>query len=322
MPYKRIKGIYTIFNNISRKIYVGSSLSIKDRWQTHLQHLRSNRHGNHHLQRSYNKHGESAFEFYIQEEVDCEDRDDILYDREQYWLDFYREFLGRENVYNKGDIAKSPNRGTTQSDERKALHAEVARNRVWSIESRAKLSKAARGRKIFSEEQKIAIGIKSRNRPKESNERTAQKNREFYATHPEFAEEHRKKSCKIWPGLISPTGEVFDPIDDLKRFCEEHNLSYIVINNIFAGKAKAHRGWRSVLNPDVEEELDFYTFEHTDGTIEEVVNIMVFSRKYNMCNENIRAIIKGTQKTCKGWKLVKVEKKMADKSLYYDKGNI
>jgi group I intron endonuclease len=321
MAYKRIKGIYTIFNNISRKIYVGSSINIKARWDIHRKHLRTGVHGNHYLQRSFDKYGEEAFEFYIQEVVDCEDRDDTLYAREQYWLDFYREFLGRKSVYNAGDIAKSPNRGRHPSEETLEKQREALHNRVWTDEAKANLSRALKGR-IISEDHKKKIGINSRNRPKESNERAARKISEYYHSHPEYAEAHRKKSLKTWSGLISPTGEVFDPIEDLKRFCVEHELSYIVITNIMYGKAKSHRGWRSVANPDIEEELDFYTFEHTDGTIEEVVNIMVFSRKYNMCNENIRAIIKGKQKTCKGWRLVKVEKKMADKSLYYDKGKI
>jgi group I intron endonuclease len=316
MPYKRIRGIYLITNVQNSKVYVGSSINIKARWDIHLKHLRTGKHGNHYLQRSYNKYSEEAFKFEIIEEVDCVDRDDTLYDREQYWLDYYRELLGRENVYNMGEIAKSPNRGRHPSEEAIEKYRESSRNRVWTDEARANISKGLTGRKL-SEEHKKKIGINSRNRPKESNERAGRKNKEHY-NDPEFYENCRIKSCKTWEGIISPTGEIYSPIEDLKTFCECFDLNYLAILHVLSGEKKAHRGWRSVTNPDIEEELPFYTFEHTDGTVEEFTNIAVFCRKYNIKHENIRAIIKGKQKTCKGWRLIKVETKMVDKSLYYD----
>jgi group I intron endonuclease len=83
-----ISGIYKILNITNGKCYIGSAVNIAARWRIHTSRLR---HGNHHsvkLQRSWNKHGKSAFEFSIIEECEIES----LLDREQYWIDSLGSF--------------------------------------------------------------------------------------------------------------------------------------------------------------------------------------------------------------------------------------
>ena len=63
--YRSISGIYTITNKNNGKTYIGSSIDIGNRWGEHLCTLRKNTHCNGHLQRSWNKHGEDAFEFKV-----------------------------------------------------------------------------------------------------------------------------------------------------------------------------------------------------------------------------------------------------------------
>lgn len=75
-------GIYKIVNILNGKFYVGSSKNIEVRWGKHLQKLRSNKHPNIHLQRSYNKDS-SAF---IIEVIELCNVDDLIA-REQYWID-------------------------------------------------------------------------------------------------------------------------------------------------------------------------------------------------------------------------------------------
>ncbi len=65
-------GIYKIINKINGKYYVGSSNDIDGfhgRWYEHINDLRSNRHDNDHLQKSWNKYGADAFKFVIVEKV-------------------------------------------------------------------------------------------------------------------------------------------------------------------------------------------------------------------------------------------------------------
>lgn len=64
----RKRGVYLITNLKNNKVYVGSTLnSFKERWMTHVQKLRSNKHPNQHLQSSFNKYGEDKFKFTILE---------------------------------------------------------------------------------------------------------------------------------------------------------------------------------------------------------------------------------------------------------------
>lgn len=81
---KNISGIYLITNIINGKIYVGSSVRIKERMNTHISHLKNNRHGNRYLQNSWNKYGSDNFSFSIIEIIKNEDK---LIEREQYWID-------------------------------------------------------------------------------------------------------------------------------------------------------------------------------------------------------------------------------------------
>lgn len=85
-PIKRnleYSGIYCIINIINNKRYIGSSKNIKRRLQIHRAELRHNWHSNSHLQRAWNKYGEKSFEYYVIEACS----DDILLDREQYYID-------------------------------------------------------------------------------------------------------------------------------------------------------------------------------------------------------------------------------------------
>ena len=76
-------GIYRIKNLINNKIYIGSTKNIKARWAKHKTLLKHNKHQNIHLQKSWNKYGESAFIFEIIEECEI----DNLLNREQFFID-------------------------------------------------------------------------------------------------------------------------------------------------------------------------------------------------------------------------------------------
>ncbi len=57
--------LYIITNNVDDKKYAGITNNIKRRWKEHRSELRGNRHGNPHLQSSWNKNGEDLFSFDI-----------------------------------------------------------------------------------------------------------------------------------------------------------------------------------------------------------------------------------------------------------------
>lgn len=76
-------GVYSIFNLVNGKRYVGSSVDIYNRLHEHLHNLRNNKAHNKHLQAAWNKYGEECFKFNILEYCD----DEAQFQREQYYID-------------------------------------------------------------------------------------------------------------------------------------------------------------------------------------------------------------------------------------------
>jgi group I intron endonuclease len=98
-------GIYKIINVINNKFYVGSSVDLRKRKSKHFSELRHAKHNNKHLQRAWDKYGESSFIFVIIEELT---RDDDLLAAENIWL---KPHVGKNYCYNIGRDATAPSLG-------------------------------------------------------------------------------------------------------------------------------------------------------------------------------------------------------------------
>lgn len=92
-------GIYCIKNKTNGKRYIGKSIDIQERWKTHKMQLRNGNHVNPYLQRSWDKYGSDSFEFSILEECS----DEILNEREKYWIELYDSFSDGFNLTRGGD---------------------------------------------------------------------------------------------------------------------------------------------------------------------------------------------------------------------------
>jgi group I intron endonuclease len=77
-------GVYRIRNVVSGRAYVGSAVNVDRRWAMHRHLLNSGKHHSLLLQRSWQKHGASAFAFEFLEEVAS--AGDLIA-REQHWID-------------------------------------------------------------------------------------------------------------------------------------------------------------------------------------------------------------------------------------------
>jgi group I intron endonuclease len=97
--------IYKIINTVNGKFYVGSTTNTKERYKTHRQRLRRNRHHATHLQAAWNKYGEQAFIFHVVEEVP---EGESLRAAEDRWL---AEHVGKPHCYNKSRYSDAPMRG-------------------------------------------------------------------------------------------------------------------------------------------------------------------------------------------------------------------
>ena len=90
-------GIYMIKNLINNKIYIGQTQDrFIERYWNHKWKLNNKIHDNKHLQRSWNKYGEDAFEFRsIHELAPNENIDDL----ERYYINLYSQNNILYNIY-------------------------------------------------------------------------------------------------------------------------------------------------------------------------------------------------------------------------------
>ena len=139
-------GIYQIENQVNGNRYIGSAVSLRHRQYRHLCDLRHGRHGNQHLQRAFDKYGETAFVFSVLEDV--EDALQLLL-REQHYLDTLKP------EYNIESIAGSP-LGVRRSAETRRNISEARASQRATEETRRILSAAHKGVKL-SERHRKAI---------------------------------------------------------------------------------------------------------------------------------------------------------------------
>lgn len=146
-------GVYEICNTTNGNRYVGSAVNLKKRLRYHRRHLRSETHGNAHLQNAWNKHGEEIFEFRT-----------LLYCDEDMLLAYEQLAINQKSEYNLYKIAGSP-LGTECSPETRAKLSKANMGHEVSAETRAKIGAAHRGRKL-SDEHKAKLGAASKGRNK------------------------------------------------------------------------------------------------------------------------------------------------------------
>jgi len=168
----RIIGIYKIQSIIKpERIYIGSANNMDNRWWVHLNDLRKNKHHSIQLQRHYNKYGEADLVFIIIEPC----LPVFLLIREQYYIDTFKPY------FNTCKTAGS-NLGLKASEEtkRKMSESRIGEKNHWykkhpSEESRKKMSLSRIGNKncigrIYSIETRKKMSIAAKNKPKISEE--------------------------------------------------------------------------------------------------------------------------------------------------------
>ena len=154
-----ISGIYVIKNKINEKIYIGSSVNIKQRISAHKSLLKRNNHWNDHLQSSWDLYGEENFDFSILEETKKDEL--ILLEREQFWVDYYKSAT-QECGYNFASNVERHS-GWKQSEEAKIKIGEASRGRPrrrLTLDEKERIGQRTRGRSyedLFGVEKAVNI---------------------------------------------------------------------------------------------------------------------------------------------------------------------
>ena len=166
-------GIYMIRNNINNNYYIGSSINLNRRKNSHFSKLRKNKHVNKKLQNSYNKYGQKNFEWIILKPCDK----DSLQKEEQKYLNLYFNDKNNLNLvkeaysmngknhpmYNKHHTEETKKKIKMarqkqiikHSEETKKKIGEGNRNKIMSKKSKQKISKSKKGSLSWNKGKKI-----------------------------------------------------------------------------------------------------------------------------------------------------------------------
>jgi group I intron endonuclease len=147
-------GIYVITNKTNAKVYIGQSVDIDKRFNSHRCYLRNGNHYNEHLQRAFNLYGEQSFSFDVLEYCDL----DCIDEKEIHYIKLYSA-TNDDFGYN---ISLGGHEGTRiHSEETRQKISQALKGRPLSDETKAKMSKN-NGKRIWTEQQKIEAGKKFR----------------------------------------------------------------------------------------------------------------------------------------------------------------
>ncbi|NHN31173.1 GIY-YIG nuclease family protein [Paenibacillus agricola] len=138
--------IYLIENVANGTVYVGSTVNSSSRLTKHRYMLKKGNHRNRLLQADYDNYGLDQFKFTSIEEVNSK----VRYEREQFWMDRYRE---TNNLYNIFPIAGKSS-GRIHFDETKRKMSRASKGRRPSEKTLLASANARRGKPMPEETRK------------------------------------------------------------------------------------------------------------------------------------------------------------------------
>ena len=99
-------GVFSLRNNQTGRVFLGSSLNLKNKYERIKLMLGMGNHNNSELQKDWNNYGEESFTFKILETLEVKDDKSYNYSEdleilELLWIDKFRPFS--EKCYNKNE---------------------------------------------------------------------------------------------------------------------------------------------------------------------------------------------------------------------------
>lgn len=209
--------IYKIQSKTSpHKFYIGSSVNMRKRKNSHIKALRDNKHGNAKLQHHYNKYGETDLIFSIV--IECCDSD--LIDHEQFFIDSLNPWF---NICSKAGSCLGVKRTQEIRDMLSRAHIGI-KMPPFTEEHKKNMSKAKSGKnhpmfgKKLSEEHKLKISMAEKGRKRTP--MTKEGIERVIAAHKgkPLTDEHREKISRALKGVKkSPISE-----ETRKKLKESH----------------------------------------------------------------------------------------------------
>lgn len=192
--------IYSMYNNVSEKMYIGKTVNYRKRAEEHKSRLKNKKHCNQYLQNAYTLHPE-AFSIFVVEVCEKEK----LAEREVFWIKFL-DIRNREKGYNITDGGEGAP-GPAWTEERKEKWRESNR-KFFNTEEGLKLREYRRI--LLKERIKIKHPSAGRVMTEEKRELIKKKLKETY-----------KKKAK--DGWVPHNGTRIEILDDKRNIVAQSN---------------------------------------------------------------------------------------------------
>jgi group I intron endonuclease len=271
----RTSGIYQIRCMPTGKIYIGSAVDLRERWEHHRQSLRRGDHRNLHLQNAWDKYGEASFEFSVLELVDVP----ALLSAEQKWIDG-TGCVDRDIGFNIYDIAGSPG----------DVHAQVWEGFIDPNGNEVTITN------LYDFCRQNGLDWASMHRLAKGNSKL-----KSYKGWTHKNSVRKREYIKTYNGFINPNGHPVGPITNLAAFCRERGLDNTHMVAVAHGRLYSHRGWTYDNDREYRGHRTYQGFIQPDGQRIIISNLSAFCREHDLEVVHMRQLITGERKSHKGW---------------------
>ena len=305
-------GVYVIVCLITRKVYVGSSVCIRKRFNTHVHHLRRGSHSSRYLQRAWNKYGASAFECRVLD--DCAPEDRIQW--EQQYIDLYQSANPRYG-YNLNPIAKDQTgRKWTPEQLQRASASQTGKKASEETKQKHRQAWEKNGdtwRMQRREKHGLTYDLISPDGERVTGKGITALARQIGVHHADLCRlvkgTRGTQSLKGWhrADYIEPPPYVMldhygteriIPRKEWITFCRTNGLNPNHLRSVRTGLREHHHGWSAVTRKDA-----YVTIEHVDGR---QVGVLPSAQDF-VCKElglncgHLGRLLKGQVSSVKGW---------------------
>jgi group I intron endonuclease len=271
----RASGIYQIRCVPTGKIYVGSAVDLRTRWQHHCELLRRHKHRNKYLQAAWDKYGPASFELDI---LELTAREHLL-EREQEWINQTR-CTDREIGFNLYNTAGSPGEKFAQ---------------VWHgfIDPHGNEVVITNLEEFCREN-----GLNAQIMRQIANGKSKHKGHRGWS---HKSNPRQREYVKTWEGFIEPNGNPVGTITNLAAFCREHGLDDTHMVALAQGKLHSHKGWTHSNKREHLGHKTYRGFVSPQGERVVITKLQDFCRKNGLHSVHMHQLINGQRKSHKGW---------------------
>jgi group I intron endonuclease len=275
LPLPNTSGVYQIRCVPTSKIYVGSTVNLRDRWYRHCRSLALGKHRNRYLQNAWDKYGEQSFKFEILEYVN----DSQLLHAEQEWID--RTHCTDKTIgFNLYILAGSPGETFAQ---------------IWEgfIDPDGKevtiinLHRFCRDHELdFASMHRLAKGESKLKSFKGWTHHNSMRQRDY---------------IKTFDGFIDPDGRQVDRITNLAEFCRQNGLDNTHMVAVMNGRICSHHGWTHILGRTRQGQKTYSGFINPKSERVVITNLAEFCRENALHPVKMHNLKSGKIQQYKGW---------------------